>query len=82
MPIRRSHVVIGPHTLEGSKLTFRTGNTALAFDARHAMAAGQSFGVALTGPDGFREVTGKVQSVEQVDGAKPAQWEIMMKVSP
>jgi len=26
-------------------------------------------------------MTGKVQSVELVDGVKPAQWEIVMRVS-
>jgi hypothetical protein len=80
--MRRSHVVIGPHTLKGGNLTFRTGNTALTFDARHAMATSQSFGVAITRSTGFKEVTGKVLSEKQVEDAKPPQWEIMMKVSP
>ena len=80
-PLHRDHVVIGPHTLKGGKLTFRTAGALLASDARHAMAARRSFTVALTGPDGLKEVTGKVLSVELVEGVEPAQWETVIRLS-
>ncbi len=36
--------------------------------------------VCLTPPDGVKEVTGKVMSVELIEGAKPLKYEIVMRV--
>ena len=44
------------------------------------MAAGRNFTINLTAQDGLREVTGKVLSVDVVEDAKPAQWEIAVGV--
>ena len=63
-PQKRDHVIIGPYTLDGAKLIFRTASSHLGSDARNAMAAGRNFTVNLTAQDGLREVTGKVLSVE------------------
>ena len=80
MTLRRHHVVIGPYTLDGGKLIFRTAAPLLSSNARQAMAARQDFTVNLTASDGLREITGKVIGVVQVKGAKPAQYEITMSV--
>ena len=80
MTLKRHHVVIGPYTLDGAKLTFRTVAPLLCSNARQAMAARQDFTVNLTASDGLREITGKVIGVVPVKGAKPAQHEITMSV--
>ena len=45
-----------------------------------AMAAGGTFTVYLTPPEGVKDVTGKVLSVELIEGAVPLKYGIVMKV--
>jgi len=78
-PLHREHFVDGPFTLKGGKLTFQCG-AVLAYDARRAIDADQVFTVTLTAPDGAKEATGKVLSVELVKGAAPPRYEIVMRV--
>ena len=80
-PLNRDHTVHRPFTLNGGKLTFECGAGQLAYFARQAMDAGQDFTVHLAPPEGAEEVTGKVQSVELVKGAKPIKYEIVMRVT-
>lgn len=80
-PLHRDHVVHGPFTLKAGKLTFQCGGGLLAYDARQAMDAGRDFTVTLTPPEGVRDVTAKVFSVELVKGARPLRYEIVMRVS-
>jgi hypothetical protein len=79
-PLHRDHLVYGPFTLKGGKLTFQCGAT-LAYDARQAMDAGRDFIVTLTPPEGLKEVTGKVLSIDLVKGAEPLRYEIVMRDS-
>lgn len=44
------------------------------------MAAGRDFIVNLTAQDGLKKVSGMVLSVDLVEGTKPTQWEIVMRV--
>jgi hypothetical protein len=81
-PRHRDHIVIGLHSLRSGKLTFWTAGALLASEALKAMAARREFTVCLAEPDGVKAVTGKVLRVEFVKGAKPAQWEIVMRASP
>jgi len=81
-PHHRDHIVIGLHTPRSGKLTFWTAGPLLASEALKAMAAGREFTVCLAEPDGLKGVTGRVLRVELVKGAKPAQWEIVMRASP
>jgi hypothetical protein len=74
------HLVIGPSTLKGGNLTFWTAGPRLTSEARKAMTFGREFTVCLTAPDGLKEVTGKVMSVEMVEGAHPTHWEIVMRL--
>jgi len=79
-PLHRDHTVHGSFTLKGGKLTFQCGSGLLAYDARQAMDACGDLTVCLTPPDGVKEVTGKVMSVELIEGAKPLKYEIVMRV--
>jgi hypothetical protein len=80
-PLHRDYIVSGPHTLKGGRLTFKTGGALLGSEARQAMIVGKELTVTLMEPGGLKDVTGKVLSVELVKGAKPAQWEIVIKVA-
>ena len=80
-PLHRDHTVHSPFTLKGGKLTFECGAGLLAYDARQAMDAGRDFTVCLTPPEGIKEVTGKVLSVELIKLVKPLKYEIVMHVS-
>ena len=80
-PLHRDHVVYGPFTLKGGKLTFQSGGGTLAYDARKAMDAGRDFVVNMTSPEGPKEVKGKVLSVDLVKGATPVRYEIVMRDS-
>ena len=66
-------------TLAHGKLSYRTDAQHLSHEARHAMAAGRNLSVCLA--SAAKEVTGKVLSVTLVDGATPAQWEIVIRLS-
>jgi hypothetical protein len=79
-PLHREHVVIGPSTVKGGKLTFWTAGPLLASKARQAMGVGREFTVYLAA-NGLKEVTGKVLRVHLVEGAQTAQWEIVMRVA-
>jgi hypothetical protein len=63
------------------QLTFKTDRPLLGSEACQALATGRNFTVSLSTPDGLREITGKVLSVEPVDHVKPAQWEIVLRVT-
>jgi hypothetical protein len=80
-PLHRDHVVHGPFVLVARKLTFQCGGGLLAYDARQAMDAGRDFTVTLTPPEGVKEVTGKVLSVDLLKDAKPLRYEIVMRIS-
>ena len=77
-PLNRDQVVYGAFTLKGGKLTFECGSGTLVFEARKAIEAGSDFAVNVTLPEGPKEVKGKVLSVDQVEGANPARYEIVM----
>jgi len=80
-PLYREHVVNGPYTLERGKLTFKTTGSLLGAEARQAMAAGRTLTVCVTAPEGVKDLTGKVLSVELIKGTPPTAWEIVMKVT-
>lgn len=53
----------------------------LGYDARVAMKSGTNLTVSISPPEGVREMTGKVRSVELLEHMTPLQWEIVMLVS-
>ncbi len=80
-PLHRDHIVHGPFTLKGGKLTFRTASGLLGYDARVAMAAGRNLTVTVKEPEGTKKIEGKVLTVELLEHVKPMQWEIIMRIS-
>ena len=73
------YIIMGSYTLRSGRLTFEmTGS--FGADARQAMASGRTLTVRLSTPAGMKEVSGKVVSVELLDGTPPTTWEIEMKV--
>ena len=78
-PLSRQHLVIGPFTLKGLKLTFQTDNVLLVSDARRAKETNADFTVTLSQPEGLKMVTGRVSSIDVVPGiARPQYWEVTM----
>ena len=80
-PPNKDHLVQGPFTIKGGKLTFRTSSGAFGYDARVAMKAGLNLTVSLSQPEGSKEMEGKVLSVELLEHVKPIQWEIVMRAT-
>ena len=80
-PLNKNHFVYGEFSLKGGKLTFTAGGGQLGYYARQAMDAGRNFSITLTPPEGVKEFTGKVLSVELVKGAKPLRYEIIMRAT-
>jgi hypothetical protein len=74
----KHHPVFGRYRLKGGKLRFRSSDALLVQQALQARAADREFTVCLTSGD--KDVTGKVVCVDLVEGKKPAQWEIGMRV--
>ena len=54
-PLDRDHVVIGPYTLRGARLTFRTGGALLAQDAGAGGEVQERSHGVLPGPDASRK---------------------------
>jgi hypothetical protein len=79
-PLHREHHVHGTFKLENGRLTFHTGSALLAQEAQQAKAAGRDFTVCLMSADPVHDETGKVVSVELVEGVKPSQWQVIMTV--
>jgi len=78
-PGNRDYIITGPYTLRSGRLTFETTGS-FGADARQAMVSGRTLTVRLTTPAGVKEISGKVVSVELIDGTPPTAWEIEMKV--
>ena len=79
-PLYRGNLVNGPYTLERGTLIFQTKGSVLGSEAARAMNAGRSLTVSLYTPEGLKEVTGKVLTVEMVKTTPPTEWEVTMKV--
>jgi len=77
-PLKRDHMVSGPHTLKGGKLTFTTASAMLGSDAKWAKAAGRDLTVTVSEANGLKDLTGTVQSVEHVEKHT---WRVVMKVT-
>ena len=77
-PLRRNHNVHGAYTLEKGKLTFKTGSASLAQEALRAKKARVDFKICLMSADPISDFVGRVESIELVSGAKPAEWLIVM----
>jgi hypothetical protein len=71
---------MGPYSLERGTLTFQTKGSLLGSEAARAMKAGRSLTVSIYTPQGLKEVTGKVLTVEMVKATPPTSWEVTMKV--
>ena len=78
-PGNLDNLIPGPYTLRSGRLTFETKG-AFGADARQAMASGRTLTVRLSTPAWVKEISGKVVSVELLDGTPPTTWPIEMKV--
>ncbi len=80
-PLSREHLVIGPFSLTGRRLTFQTVNVLLVQNARETMATHTDFTVNLCPPEGMTTVTGRVTNVGIVsDGQLPQRWDVAMLI--
>ena len=77
--LHRSPAVLASYALNDGRLTFRTDGAPLSYEARSAMASGRNLTVSLAAER--KDVNGKVLSVTPVDGATPAQWDIVIRLS-
>ena len=75
----KTYPVVGPYTLQGRTLLFRTDNELLSVDAEQASIGRLPFALMLIGQNGLKDVKGAVVSVAPLDGIEP-QWEIVMRV--
>jgi len=80
--LHRTYPMVGPYTLLGRTLVFRTDNSLLSFAALKALTCGTvNFAVMLIGSQGLKDVEGTVLSVTRpAKSATPGQWEIIMRV--
>lgn len=80
--LHRTYPMVGPYTLHGRTLMFRTDNLLLSFTALTALTCGRvEFAVMLIGSQGLKEVEGTVLSVTRPgEGTSTRQWEITMRV--
>jgi len=76
----RTYPVVGPYTLQGRTLLFQTEDEFLSVDAEQALIRRLPFALMLIGRSGLKDVKGAVLSVSPLDGIKPPQWEIVMRV--
>lgn len=77
-PLHREHNVYGPFKHEKGRLSFRTGSALLAQEALRAKKAELDFTVCLINADPISDFTGRIENVELITVAKPAQWQIVM----
>lgn len=75
----KTYPVVGPYTLQGRTLLFRTEDELLTFEAEQASMSQLPFALMLIGSSGVKDVKGAVLSVSPLDGTSP-QWEIVMRV--
>ena len=75
----KTYPVVGPYTLQGRTLLFRTDDEFLILDAEQALISRLPFALMLIGRDGIKDVKGTVMTVAPLDGIK-SQWEIVMRV--
>ena len=70
----RTYPAVGPYTLQGRTLLFRTEDEFLSVDAEQASISRLLFALMLIGRSGLKDVKGAVLSVAPLDGIKPQRY--------
>ena len=71
----------GPYTLEGDLLTFFVTDAAVVLQCSDAQMSGADVTVTLTEPEGTKDITGKIRSVELLSAGIRSSWRVVMRVS-
>ena len=73
---------IGPYTLKGGKLTFRTGDAVLPQRLRVDAKQGRVSTVCLLSAAPIEEFVGTLEKVELVKIERPQEWQVVMVEQP
>ncbi|HTE40475.1 MAG TPA: hypothetical protein VK629_06590 [Steroidobacteraceae bacterium] len=75
------HLLNGPYTLKGHRLTFFVTDAAVALQCWDAQKSGADVTVTLTELEGTKDITGKIHSVELLSTGIRSNWRVVMRVS-
>jgi hypothetical protein len=75
------HLLDGPYTLKGHELTFFVTDPAVALRCWHSREHRSDLTVTLTEPEGTKDITGKIKSIELLATGIRSSWRVVMRVS-
>ena len=76
-----AHLVTGPFSFKGKRLTFSITDAALALQYWGARESGADVVVTLTESGEPKEIAGKVHSVELLAAGDRRRWQVVMNIS-